>query len=334
MLLDLFSFCVYYHGYRVKYFFLRNQALSKITGIARHPDMVIVTAVVRFIRTCMGLKDEFYSRLIVKNDLLGPTMERFLQNGTENNLLQSSVLELLEFARREGMRGVMMYIWERYGEKLKLVLDGQRYEIFKYRYNNLLAARPAHERFTNIRGDLRDNFREEYGGAFNPPFPLGGDEDAREVGYDAAAEAFSGAPAPPMLQRREMDSMEDEAYFNFVEEDEEDLNAADINMPRMPVRLVDYDDDDFVVGQPQTQEAPAQRHEPADAAARPDRERGAQAQQAMGGMPIKIRLNGVGDAPPAKRQREPDAGGVDKGKGAAASAPDSKRAHGGEGGGG
>lgn len=366
MLLDLFTFCVYYHGYRVKYFFLRNQALSKITNIARHPDMVIVTAVIRFIRTCLGLKDDFYSRLIVKNDLLGPTMERFVRNGKENNLLHSSVLELLEFARREGLRGVMMYIWERHGEKLKLILDEPRYEIFKYRYNNLLATRPSvHERFVDMKENLRHPMLNTFYGA---------DEDTREETFGPTG-TFNGVAAPQPLQRRELDSMEDEAYFNDYgspgdnenaakdsssrlhvgranenaifseEEDDEDPNAAGLNMP---VRLVDYDDDDtddFIVGQ-SSQELPGiitsagtrvpefgARAVPLTNGGESTSDNQQQVGQSLrsssaagGGMPIQIRLTtdlAARDVPPLKRQR----GGSDDDENGAGGDKNSERPH-------
>lgn len=47
----------------------------------------------------IGLKDEFYNRYIVKNDLLKPVRDAFVANGQRYNLFNSAVLELFEFIR-------------------------------------------------------------------------------------------------------------------------------------------------------------------------------------------------------------------------------------------
>ena len=47
----------------------------------------------------IGLKDEFYNRYIVKNDLLKPVGDAFAANGKRYNLFNSAVIELFEFIR-------------------------------------------------------------------------------------------------------------------------------------------------------------------------------------------------------------------------------------------
>ena len=49
-------------------------------------------------------QDEFYLRYLVKNHLFEPVMTAFKLNGSRYNLLNSAVLELVEFVRRVSER--------------------------------------------------------------------------------------------------------------------------------------------------------------------------------------------------------------------------------------
>ena len=46
------------------------------------------------------LQDEFYNRFLVRNNLFEPVIEMFLANGSRYNLLNSAVLELVDFVRK------------------------------------------------------------------------------------------------------------------------------------------------------------------------------------------------------------------------------------------
>ena len=47
----------------------------------------------------MGLKDEFYNRYIVRDNLLAPIVKAFIDNGRRYNLLNSAIIELFEYLR-------------------------------------------------------------------------------------------------------------------------------------------------------------------------------------------------------------------------------------------
>lgn len=53
----------------------------------------------RFLRKLIGLKDEQYHILIVRNNLLAPIVEAFKANKRRYNLLNSAMIELFEFIR-------------------------------------------------------------------------------------------------------------------------------------------------------------------------------------------------------------------------------------------
>ena len=53
----------------------------------------------RFCRKIVGLKDEFYNRYIVRNNLFGPIVRAFMANGRRYNLLNSAIIEIFEYIK-------------------------------------------------------------------------------------------------------------------------------------------------------------------------------------------------------------------------------------------
>lgn len=78
-------------------------------------------AAVRFLRACVGLKDEFYNRYLIRNNLFEPVVDAFLANGARYNLLNSAVLELLEFVRKENVRGLVAHLVDAFAPRLAAV---------------------------------------------------------------------------------------------------------------------------------------------------------------------------------------------------------------------
>merc|ERR1719217_1333882 len=107
---ELLSFCVQKHSYRIKYFILRNNVLAKVLRLAKHRDKCLVLAAMRFFRTCVGLKDEFYNRYIVKNKCFEPVLAQLMRNRTRDNLVHSSILELFDFIRRENIKTLISHL--------------------------------------------------------------------------------------------------------------------------------------------------------------------------------------------------------------------------------
>ena len=55
----------------------------------------------------------------ISNKMLDPVFRVFLANGTRYNLLNSAVLELLEFIRRENVKSLVQHIVEEYYTQLE-----------------------------------------------------------------------------------------------------------------------------------------------------------------------------------------------------------------------
>eukprot|EP00698_Gefionella_okellyi_P004493 TRINITY_DN1412_c0_g1_i3.p1 TRINITY_DN1412_c0_g1~~TRINITY_DN1412_c0_g1_i3.p1 ORF type:complete len:595 (+),score=72.51 TRINITY_DN1412_c0_g1_i3:53-1837(+) len=98
--MDLLAFCVRAHGLRIKYYILRHNVAQKVLRLMSAREKYLVTSTVRFFRALVGMKEEVYDRYIVKHNLFAPIMKAFTENGDRYNLLNSTVLDLVEFIRK------------------------------------------------------------------------------------------------------------------------------------------------------------------------------------------------------------------------------------------
>ena len=219
---ELLCFCVAKHSYRIKYFILRNNILHKVLKLAAQRDKCLVLAAVRFFRQCIGLKDEFYNRYIIKNKCFEPVVVQLLKNRTRDNLLHSAILELFEFIRKENVKSLVAHLAETYKAMLS-PLD--HVDIFK----GLL-----------LRYDQNEEYRHMTGGG-------GGGGAATTAGYPASATANAGGAEPlgaagggglsrqrtgstmPWAgggRRSFPDEDDDSAYFNASDDEEEEAAPA------------------------------------------------------------------------------------------------------------
>lgn len=88
-------------------------------------------AVIRFFRNCLFTKDPVYAKFIIKNDLFKPLHTILMNNLAKDNLLNSTVVDVLHFIqevslhktynliRQENIKSMVSYIIEKYGPSLK-----------------------------------------------------------------------------------------------------------------------------------------------------------------------------------------------------------------------
>jgi len=141
LIVELLCFCVRYHSYRIKYYVLRNNVVEKVLKLTQRPERFLVVSAVRFLRTCIGLKDEFYHRYLTKNNLFAPVIEVFLSNGDRYNLLNSAVIEMVDFIRRENIKSLIAHLVEQFGTKLEGINYVDTFQLLKVRYEQHLEGR-------------------------------------------------------------------------------------------------------------------------------------------------------------------------------------------------
>ena len=139
LVVDLFCFFVQHHSYRIKYYVLRSHMVEKVLKVLRRRERWLACAGVRFLRTCISVKDEFFNRLVqslsiltkiahiilfysfrylIKNNVFEPVMAAFFDNGDRYNLFNSSVLDMFNYIRKEGMHGLMEHLVQNFGQRL------------------------------------------------------------------------------------------------------------------------------------------------------------------------------------------------------------------------
>ena len=188
---ELLCFCVHKHSYRIKYFILRNNVLVKILKLVSQRDKCLVLAALRFFRACIGLRDEFYNRYVVKNRCFESVMRQLIANRHRDNLLHSAILELFEFIRRENIKSLIAHLAETYQNELASLTH---VEIFK----GLL---------------LRHEQNEEYKGVPQRPSAAPGLAPATTSAFQTGGRTFP-------------DDDDDAAYFNESDEEEAPTGAV------------------------------------------------------------------------------------------------------------
>jgi len=115
---ELLSFCVRAHQYRMKVYLLRSRVLGKVlklikpSAIPRNVsgDRCLNLAALRFLRAVLSVDEDLYHRHIIQDDLFGPVFEAFRANPVGDNLVSSSIVEMCDFINSKKMNSLIEYI--------------------------------------------------------------------------------------------------------------------------------------------------------------------------------------------------------------------------------
>jgi protein phosphatase-4 regulatory subunit 3 len=268
LVLDLLCYCVTQHSYRIKYYILRNNVVEKVLRLLKRRERTVATAALRFLRTCLAMRDEFYNRYIVKNSLLEPVLAAYLENGQKYNLLNSAILELLEFLRRENLRGLVAAVvesprWEAV-EKSSVAYNIDTFRQLVIRHEMNFEGNYGGSLTVELTGQQgqkrqREETEDDLVGSVSP---LGMDTSkvnrpsisTHEAVATAAARAEAAAQERRVRGEKEEDIDEDH-YFAAGDEGDEEAEPVAATGPAstlstrpallgLPHRIVDYDEDD------------------------------------------------------------------------------------------
>jgi protein phosphatase-4 regulatory subunit 3 len=118
-ILDILSLCVGRHTYLIRNYIIDKNALSRVLVLMTSSHAHLTLAALRFCRRIVGLKDEFYNRYIVRDNLLAPIIKAFIANGRRYNLLNSAIIELFEYLRVENVKSLVSYVVEHFWSTLE-----------------------------------------------------------------------------------------------------------------------------------------------------------------------------------------------------------------------
>jgi len=233
--IELLCFCVQHHSFRIKYYVLRNNVVEKVLNLTQRREKYLVVAAVRFLRACVGLKDEFYNRYIIKNSLFAPVMRAFAANGARYNLLNSAVLELVDFVRRENIKNLIVHLVEEYEPMFADVDYVDTFRLLKLRYDQ-----GQHPPGMGMGMGLPLAPNAPPGPPPPPPpglrGPSGGDGGTNgathyngNVAFSREAIAAQRALATARSRRDGSMSKSEEDYFNSEDDDEEGMDDDNLD---------------------------------------------------------------------------------------------------------
>eukprot|EP00696_Hemimastix_kukwesjijk_P016109 gnl/Hemi2/4415_TR1546_c0_g1_i1.p1 gnl/Hemi2/4415_TR1546_c0_g1~~gnl/Hemi2/4415_TR1546_c0_g1_i1.p1 ORF type:complete len:735 (-),score=190.05 gnl/Hemi2/4415_TR1546_c0_g1_i1:113-2317(-) len=189
--IELLIHFVQTHGYRIKYYIIGNNVVLKVLQLLKMKDKFLVLAGIRFFRACVGLKDEFYNRHLVKYKLFAPIITLLVQTGDRYNLLNSAILELFEFIKKNNLKNLITHLVTSYSDTFAKIT-------YVNTFKNLIL---RHEQNTE------------------------GLDVPSEAAEEASRTDILGPKRRPPPQQARRDFDEDEDYFS--EHDDEDTAAAD-----------------------------------------------------------------------------------------------------------
>ncbi|XP_052876381.1 uncharacterized protein LOC108489047 isoform X3 [Gossypium arboreum] len=134
---ELLCFCVVHHPYRIKCNFLLNNAIDKVLLLTQRREKYLVAAAVRFVRTILSHHDEHLISHFVKNSLLKSIVDAFVANGNRYNVLNSAVLELFEYIRKENLKLLVKHIVDSFWNQLVKFEHLPSLQSFKVKYKQL-----------------------------------------------------------------------------------------------------------------------------------------------------------------------------------------------------
>ncbi|EPS65576.1 hypothetical protein M569_09201, partial [Genlisea aurea] len=135
---DLLCFCVLQHPYRIKCNFLLDNAIDKVLYLTRRREKYLVLAAIRFLRALVSRSDEHLMNHIVRNNHFKPILDVFLANGDRYNLLNSAVLDLFEYIRKENMKVLLRYLVDTFWDQLSEFENLPSIHALKVKYEQLL----------------------------------------------------------------------------------------------------------------------------------------------------------------------------------------------------
>nr|KAI8735076.1 serine/threonine-protein phosphatase 4 regulatory subunit 3A-like [Biomphalaria glabrata] len=135
LILELLTFCVEHHTYHIKNYIITKDVLRRVLVLLKSRHSFLVLCALRFCRKIIGLKEEFYNRYIIKENLFRPIVDAFLANGDRYNLINSAMIELFEFIKVEDIKSLSTYIVETFQKDLEGIKYVKTFETLKIRYD-------------------------------------------------------------------------------------------------------------------------------------------------------------------------------------------------------
>ena len=93
VLCELVSFIIIHHALFCKKYLGGKDTLTQISKLLSHPKTFVRLSALRVFKQTLATADEFYRRLLIRQEVFGKVVECLVQTKAKNNLLNSACLE-------------------------------------------------------------------------------------------------------------------------------------------------------------------------------------------------------------------------------------------------
>ncbi|KAI8910247.1 component of IIS longevity pathway SMK-1-domain-containing protein [Gorgonomyces haynaldii] len=100
-LCGILSFSISQHALFCKNYLLQHDHLKDVALLLKSSKNYLKLSALRVFRSCVGLNDEFYRRLLLKQDIFGKILHLTIETEGKYNLLNSACLEFFEYIRKQ-----------------------------------------------------------------------------------------------------------------------------------------------------------------------------------------------------------------------------------------
>eukprot|EP00731_Ephydatia_muelleri_P027779 Em0019g652a len=257
-ILDILSLCVERHTYHIRNYVIDKNVLGRVLVLLTSSHTHLALAAVRFCRKIVGLRDEFYNRYIVRNNLLAPIVKFFVAQGQRYNLLNSAIIELFEYIQKEkDAKSLVSYIVENFMSSLDAVDYVSTFHSLKLRHEQEMdrCSQPSEPMVGGglIRAEVTGRYRRDprqldedeeawfdtdEGGSSPPDYRHGASALPKHGNHTYVA--GTNSPRPPVGLHR-TNSMPPEnkllsistSLVDYDEDSDEDLEDTPVKQPKL-----------------------------------------------------------------------------------------------------
>ncbi|KAJ3127691.1 Platinum sensitivity protein [Nowakowskiella sp. JEL0407] len=137
---ELLCFIVEHHSYRGKYFMLSTKSeddtniMSYLALLLKSKKTYLKLSALRVFRKCIALKDEFYNRHLMRNNVIQTIFTAFSQTKGKDNLLNSAFFEFFDFIRSENIKSLITHIVVNHRKEMEEITYVSTFEGLIVRY--------------------------------------------------------------------------------------------------------------------------------------------------------------------------------------------------------
>ncbi|KAJ9106115.1 hypothetical protein QFC21_001257 [Naganishia friedmannii] len=198
---ELLAFFVAQHGHRAQFFILSNPVSVRIATLLYMRQKPSRHASLRYFRSCLKAGSHFIHRHLIKYELMLPMLELLESESPRDNMLSSTCLDIFEIIRRDNLKPVINYLFEKYKPRLQAL--GKKPLLKTY----LLALALRWEQ-NNEPLPVEQTTQSDENGSFNKTMDtteddyFNGDSDEEEIGPMPPSAVVPTSPAGGQKRKR------------------------------------------------------------------------------------------------------------------------------------